>query len=756
MFSTDSEFEDEVRRIARLLWPSAEFGGAAMEDGRERDGIFETDEFVELIECTVSRSKQKAEDDGEKLAKLIRKYEAKQRMKHVRGWFVTLQEPTADQKAAIQKKKERIVAVSFDQFRARLIDARTYLSLRGNYAFGSVRDPETGLAQTKLDYVPLGILDREGGTHTVSSLAQAVDSGGRVVVLGDYGAGKSSTLRELFYTVAKRFWANSTIRFPVLLNLRDHHGQDDPAEALNRHARNVGFPSPSHLVRAWRAGYVVLLLDGFDEIATAGWAGRTRRLKDLRYRSMQLIREFVRQSPADVGIVIAGREHFFDNESELRSALSASPAFRRLSLSEFSPEQVGEYLRKRGWKEVVPAWLPSRPLLLGYLASRKLLESTLSIDSGSSPAVGWDGLLKRVSEREAELEAGIDADTVRVLIERLASLARGSVDGLGPLLPDQIIGAFAEVCGSLPDDRGAVLLQRLPGLGGHHAEDGARVFIDRDFAAAAAAGDVVRYIETPYTSPIDASTWQSALPSLGAEVAAYRCSRQAFSSGLVGAAMSHASADDDQGTLAADILLILQQMGMEFGGSKAYVREALVPEMALTAQSGDTRRVELQDCVVITMDIEQGVDLSRIPTFVRCYITKVEGCSSEADLPSENFVECEFEEFESPAATTNALMELPLPIGVKVLLTALKKLYAQSGSGRRDSALHRGLEPRAKDYVSPVMSLLRKEGFVVKARLGDQTVWLPSRDNELRRRALRMLASPNAGDDPLLKQAAEL
>jgi hypothetical protein len=32
-----------------------------------------------------------------------------------------------------------------------------------------------------------------------------------------------------------------------------------------RHGRNIGFPNPSQLVRAWKAGYAVLLLDGFDE-----------------------------------------------------------------------------------------------------------------------------------------------------------------------------------------------------------------------------------------------------------------------------------------------------------------------------------------------------------------------------------------------------------------------------------------------------------------------------------------------------------
>jgi len=39
-----SFFENEVRRIARELWPQAEYDGSLIVDGRERDGIFETEE----------------------------------------------------------------------------------------------------------------------------------------------------------------------------------------------------------------------------------------------------------------------------------------------------------------------------------------------------------------------------------------------------------------------------------------------------------------------------------------------------------------------------------------------------------------------------------------------------------------------------------------------------------------------------------------------------------------------------------------
>jgi hypothetical protein len=91
------------------LWPAAQYGGSAIEDGRERDGVFESEEFVHLIECTVSKLKQKALEDSEKLQKLARKYGARFPRKFIKGWFVTLNEPTAAQRSVFSKVQGRIV-----------------------------------------------------------------------------------------------------------------------------------------------------------------------------------------------------------------------------------------------------------------------------------------------------------------------------------------------------------------------------------------------------------------------------------------------------------------------------------------------------------------------------------------------------------------------------------------------------------------------------------------------------------------------
>src|SRR4051794_28383165 len=109
-FTADKMFEDEVRRVARQLWPGAGLGGAAVVDGRERDGIFETEDVLHLIECTTSRTMEKATSDSEKLAKLARKLGPKDFTKAVKCWFVTREEPTADQRATVRKHQGLVVA----------------------------------------------------------------------------------------------------------------------------------------------------------------------------------------------------------------------------------------------------------------------------------------------------------------------------------------------------------------------------------------------------------------------------------------------------------------------------------------------------------------------------------------------------------------------------------------------------------------------------------------------------------------------
>ena len=386
MRQEEEHFENEVRRIARALWPSAEFSGSSFVGHRETDGIFETEDCIHIVEATTSRRLDKAKQDLTKLGKSIEKQRSKSGSRVVRGWFITRDEPTADQRNFSQKFKQSINTLSFSQFQGRLIDTNAYLDARDTYPFGSVRDPATGKPVTNIEYIPLDLI-RTDSKELVSreDLLSLVSNGSTVVLLGDYGAGKSMTLREIYRDLRKDHLRGKTCEFPVYLNLRDHYGQRDPAEVFERHARSIGFSHPSHLVRAWRAGYVHLLIDGFDEIASISIHGLWHRLSENRYRAMELVRRLIREHPSGSGLILAGRAHFFDSQTERHKALGLPRDFVELSLNEFTPGQIATYLTRAGLSGAVPPWLPSRPLLVGYLASKDLLHELC--DNGSQESL---------------------------------------------------------------------------------------------------------------------------------------------------------------------------------------------------------------------------------------------------------------------------------------------------------------------------------------------------------------------------------
>ena len=739
--------------------PAAENGGAEILGGQERDGVFEGDEYIHVVECTISPRRDKAIEDHSKIDKLLRQLRAKHPDKFIKGWFVTLAEPTADQRGVFSKDKNRIIPISFDQFRGKLVDARSYLSCRKDYAFGSVRDPETGKSGISINYVPLDIIDDNKNLHDLKNICDGLIAGNVYLLLGDYGAGKSATMRELYFKLKDQFISNKSMVFPLLLNLRDHHGQNDPVEAIERHARNVGFSAPSTLVRAWRAGYVVLMLDGFDEIAAPGWAGKTKKLRDLRYHSMELLRAFIRQTPEGRGVIIAGRAHFFDSRIEMEASLGIASKKEKkvnLNLSEFDDEQIKKYLADRGWSQAVPDWVPARPLLLGYLASRNLLQETLKVAAGSGPAAGWHVLLERISEREAEIEAGIDPGTVRRLIEKIATLARGTADGLGPVSSDQIFEAFVTVCGYPPDDRGTVLLQRLPGLGGSGTQDGSRILIDQDFAEAARGGAIFSFIENPFDPQYDPESWQCALQPLGVDMAAYRCKLANFFDGKVCAAFTYAVSKFSSHVIAADVFLTMNQLGVSYDQSDISVKEVLFPEISFESDSPNLSSIQLHECVVGRLELPAGIDEHNLPTFRKSLFGAVEGRVGSQDLPSAKFVDCSIDSFEQAAETTNAILDLHLPMGAKVMLTVLKKIFAQRGHGRRESALYRGLDARARELVPECLKLLQKEHFAIPSKQGDRQIWMPTKYAGIRKRALSILASPNVSTDPLMLECRNI
>lgn len=736
------EFEARVAHVARALWPSSGVGGAVMFDGRERDGLYVTEECVHAIEATARRDLAKARGDSDKLSDFRKILRAKFPDKAVKLWFVTKDAPTADQRTECLKKD--VNPVSFVEFQSRLIDVRSLLGCRRNYRFGSNDEVgPSGLGEKK--FVDFGIskADRTG-SYSTQVLAEEVASGKRFVLMGDFGAGKSTTLIQVYRILEGRFLRGDDHRFPLFVNLRDHFGQTDGAELLSRHAKRMGFEPGSHIVRAWRAGYCHLLLDGFDEVSPIGATARSALLRNARREALSAVRELIRDQPQGCGLIVSGRQSYFDSAEERSSSLGLK-AFTDLLLSDFTDEQVAEYLRHNGLASTLPRWLPKRPYLVATLARKGVVVGGIEQDAGD----GWNHLLDSICDREAEISPSVDGRTVRVMLERLATIARRSFDGLGPLAGSEFQQVFRDVCGFEPDDRGYQLLSRLSGLATIRPGEDSRSFIDEHFADACRAGDAARFCISPWGE--DGDRLKAAVRALGPTGLAVLDSivPDNHPEGLLDQALQNG----DSAT-RLDVFQLMNRRGLCLKAG-AIAREVAVDTLEVLGDRTHSASLVVADSYVDRVIFEGQSFSSAGIRLVSTNIKEMVGPAGVNDVPegfldSDSDVEVWVSEFGRNADVLSSSVDLR----VAVLMTMLRKIFLQSGNGRREDALYRGLGPDAQRYVGPILEILERSAAVTPYRKRGSAVWIPNRS--LQDRVERIIKSPNVTADEIVSSTKSL
>lgn len=740
-------FENDVRRVARQLWPSAGLSGATNIDGQERDGYFETEECIYIVEATCDRKKSKAEHDATKIQKLIQKKKGGE--KAVVGYIVTLDEPTADQRDIVMKIQNKsnvkINILSFSQFQAKIIDVDGYLSLRKEYFFGSIHNPKTGKYDNNLKYVDNSAYDDKSCSWNVNSICESVANGGKFVVIGDYGAGKSMTLRAIYERLVGKYHERSTRKFPVYINLREHQKQFDIDEILERHARKLGFENKSSLVRAWNLGYCHLILDGFDEMMSTGLSAKRKKMRDIRHNIVRPIRDFIKSAREDVGIVVAGRQSYFDTAEERIKSLGTSD-FIELRIGDFSNEHVEEFLKTYGIKVSLPAWIPTRPLLLGTLLLKGYLETG---STTFDPAIGWDMLLTEIAERESKIEnSGVDAEAIRIFLETLATMARNTDDGLGSLTYENITAAFLLACEYEPDEETLVLLLRLPGLGYDPNDHNVRRFIDKDFADACAAGFLFNSLSS-YNENMSKlfNDVQCHLLDVGYAMFEHKC--KAYTQKQIGALLNSCLRQENQ-YVKSDAVMLMQRLNIPIVDT-VYI-QGVSGKVCIDCEF-DMHNVTYADCVFDSVEIDGVVNEPFLPKFQGSYIEKVDGIfESSKDLLFDD--NCQVFEYVDDLKTTNAIMNTPLDTQVKVLVSILKKLYIQRGAGRLESAFLRGLDTNAKRYVGDILRLLQTEGLAVKLARSGKEIWLAEMRNFPR--VGKIISAPMTCNDKLVSKVVQL
>ena len=754
-----TEFEASVRHVARQLYRHAESTGSINLDGRERDEIIDTGTELIVVEATQSRKLAKTEYDLKKSIDLIKRLRSSNRFSeyNFRIMLVTAEDPTADQAGYVKSVKAGCPKeiISFTALFSRLFDARHYIRVRGDHSFGSVRNPadEADYQVPQSEYIATA-LSREnvGESIHASDLAERLESGGQYVIYGDYGSGKSMTLRDIYFKTRDRFVGGKLLRCPIYLNLREHIAQTQPDEAIYRHAEKVGFPEPHSLISAWRAGFVTLFLDGFDELTPPQFASSVSNLRQARRFAVELVRRFIEQTPIGAPIIIAGRESYFDGRDEARTALGYSNAAQVFDLAGFTDQDIERFLKTKGSQ--LPTWLPTRPLLLGYLANAGLLngeDEPLAL----SPSSGWDQMLQRVCSREVSQVWGVgfEASDLRLFIEGLATRARKSRDGRG-LQDSDLRGVFRKVFGRDTDEPANLLTLRLPGLGSVPGRPGAREFIDADFADAAASGDLGRYIDAPFGDKSSLDNVSMALSELGREMAA---SRLADATAKVSIALMQASQRVELATTSADLMSILIDHQVGYKGTSLSIEDANF-ETILVDPELDFSEITFTRCIINTVELGRSSAAQDARNFARfhdCVIDKIEGAASEKDVPAGVLTgSTSVENYAAFTATNDAVMRSPLPNEVKVLLTVLRKLFLQSGTGRQYSALRRGLPASLTKYVDPIVALIKAEAFAEDVYIDRRTILIPNRSRSAD--ALAIINGPNTSTLPLMEKVRSL
>ena len=289
---------------------------------------------------------------------------------------------------------------------------------------------------------------------TVSEPASAVvgawlvdSEANQLTLLGDYGTGKTTFLKHLTLDLARRYErevieGGARGRVPVLVDLREYTQALSLKQIVLDLLDNHGIRASSYAAFEYvlREGQVLLILDGFDEMASRG-----------NYQvTLRNFRELNRSALGRAKIILSCRSHYFTDQRAVqkflgRSGLQEVPVFytdlyREIAgrpnflityLQEFDSAEVGTYLESRCGDQAGRVReficrtynleeLSRRPVLLDMIvgSAGSLGERTEPVTPGILYRIFTDIWLSR-----NDWSTILDVDTKRELLESFAAKA---------------------------------------------------------------------------------------------------------------------------------------------------------------------------------------------------------------------------------------------------------------------------------------------------------------------------------------------
>jgi hypothetical protein len=616
--------------------------------------------------------------------------------------MVTLSEPTPDQRQLARTSQVRLV--SLDGFAEPILCRTEYQHLRSRYGFGSIADPTGKLKPAEIVRFPTPLTVQATASNTTFDwLVKQVQEGEVVVLLGDFGAGKSLTAREVYLAI-EAMSRDGLVPFPVAINLRDHWGQESADELFIRHTQRVGLQDGIKLFQAWKQGFVTLLLDGFDELAPQPWTQDKMTLAMVRRKAIAAVRNILEQRPPKAGILLTGRTHYFPSDGELRSALEQDTLVIA-ELRELTDDEAGMFLGRFGLSSPVSRWLPRRPLLLSYLAKTGYINEIAGVANEEDVGRAWHKVMAMVCEREARVSQAIAPENVMRILSSLAHLKRTQGQNLGPISAADLESAFRIATDQQPDHDAWAILQRLPGI--TIRSEGQKWFVDEEWADVLAGLSLADVVLGHIWLRPEWGRMRKPIGLLGRMVAAARfadCKQNARS--LTAWIWENGRLRTDP-TMLGDVIATTACMDDEIDLNGFVLKDALFGEFIL-----DDWRISdltLEGCCFDLVAVP-GSPPSRI-CITDSRIDVVEGVAGKQDLP-EWIKNCLVECFRFPHSNADVLA-MRVPEGTKMGTVVLRKTYLQMGKGRKMSALLRGIDPSRRALVKGVVAELRHQGFLV-------------------------------------------
>ncbi|KYF75483.1 hypothetical protein BE17_33685 [Sorangium cellulosum] len=235
-------------------------------------------------------------------------------------------------------ERARVSVESFIEYQG-LLDFTHYLERQTQRLASDLVYPPSLYVDQRLGF-KVGVDEAEEG-DALSTVSEWLDSprGRFIVILGDFGTGKTFLLHEL----ARRLGSAGGPLVPVLVEMRSLEKGRTLEELLAQHfarARFERFQMESFLYML-SEGRIVLLFDGFDELA----------LRVSFDRAEEHFDTLIQAASGNAKVVVTSRTQHFLSDRRVETALAkragSIPGYRIAKLSPFTEDQIRRFLVNR-------------------------------------------------------------------------------------------------------------------------------------------------------------------------------------------------------------------------------------------------------------------------------------------------------------------------------------------------------------------------------------------------------------------------